>query len=169
MSGLLDDNSLQHYASPYYDPVKAHEYYMQHRVLKGRRTTGSLNDDGKEAWAYTKEQIGAEKKAVSEQLAQERDRKIEEARQNAKAVRKRIDAKLKQLKRSKQHWNASGYKKKVAEDLRKVIAATRNAYAASKKQLGTSYETIYQAEYDKILSEYAKPVKKSRKKKKEGA
>ena len=29
---------LQHYASPYYDPVKAHEYYMRTRELKGRRS-----------------------------------------------------------------------------------------------------------------------------------
>ena len=28
---------LQHYASPYYDPVKAHEYYMRTRELKGRQ------------------------------------------------------------------------------------------------------------------------------------
>ena len=27
---------LIHYASPYYDPIKAHEYYMDHRKLKGR-------------------------------------------------------------------------------------------------------------------------------------
>lgn len=27
---------LAHYASQYYDPVKAHEYYMEHRKLKGR-------------------------------------------------------------------------------------------------------------------------------------
>ena len=24
---------LQHYASPYYDPVKAHEYYMRTRAV----------------------------------------------------------------------------------------------------------------------------------------
>ena len=29
------DELLQHYASPYYDPVKAHEYYMRTRELKG--------------------------------------------------------------------------------------------------------------------------------------
>ena len=28
------DNNLQHYASPYYDPQKAHEYYMRTRELK---------------------------------------------------------------------------------------------------------------------------------------
>lgn len=45
---------LQHYASPYYDPVKAHEYYMRTRELKGRRSTTKLNDEGKKVWAYTK-------------------------------------------------------------------------------------------------------------------
>ena len=30
------NNEILHYASPYYDPVKAHEYYMKHRQLKGR-------------------------------------------------------------------------------------------------------------------------------------
>ena len=38
---------LQHYASPYYDPVKAHEYYMRTRELKGRRSTTKLNDERK--------------------------------------------------------------------------------------------------------------------------
>lgn len=27
--------SFEHYASKYYDPVKAHEYYMKTRQLKG--------------------------------------------------------------------------------------------------------------------------------------
>lgn len=44
---------LRHYASPYYDPEKAHEYYMRTRELKGRSTT-SLNDEGKKIWSYTK-------------------------------------------------------------------------------------------------------------------
>ena len=34
---------LRHYASPYYDPQKAHEYYMRTRELKGRSTTLTIN------------------------------------------------------------------------------------------------------------------------------
>lgn len=41
------DNNLQHYASPYYDPQKAHEYYMRTRELKGRRSATKLSDEGK--------------------------------------------------------------------------------------------------------------------------
>lgn len=39
------ENFLAHYASKYYDPVKAHEYYMENRELKGRK---SLNTDEEE-------------------------------------------------------------------------------------------------------------------------
>ena len=51
---------LRHYASPYYDPEKAHEYYMRTRELKGRSTT-SLNDEGKKIWSYTKNNIKSER------------------------------------------------------------------------------------------------------------
>ena len=45
--------SFEHYASKYYDPVKAHEYYMKTRHLKGYDTQSkTLNDEGKQAKAY---------------------------------------------------------------------------------------------------------------------
>ena len=44
---MMNDEHLQHYASPYYDPVKAHEYYMRTRELKGRRSVQKLSDEGK--------------------------------------------------------------------------------------------------------------------------
>ena len=59
------------YASKYYDPVKAHEYYMKHRKLKGRRKRGStagLSEIGKAAAAEVKEQIQAELKAALAKL-----------------------------------------------------------------------------------------------------
>lgn len=69
------EESLKHYASPYYDPVKAHEYYMKNRKLKGRTSTASLNDKGKAAASYVKTNINAE-----------RDRKIS-ARRDLKTNR----------------------------------------------------------------------------------
>lgn len=45
---MMDNTpNLQHYASPYYDPVKAHEYYMKNRELKERRSVRKLSDEGK--------------------------------------------------------------------------------------------------------------------------
>lgn len=60
------------YASKYYDPVKAHEYYEQHKQLKGRtRSASSLNDEGKEKWEYVKNQIVTEKQSRLESEKQQ--------------------------------------------------------------------------------------------------
>ena len=56
-------SSLVHYASPYYDPVKAHEYYMEHRELKGKSTSG-LNSKGKEAASYIKQRLNEERDSL---------------------------------------------------------------------------------------------------------
>ena len=52
---------LKHYASPYYNPVKAHEYYMKNGELKGRKSTSGLTDEGKEAASYVKGQLKSER------------------------------------------------------------------------------------------------------------
>ena len=55
------------YKSKYYDPVKAHEYYMKHRKLKGRKKRTSiadLSETGKIAAKEVKEQLQAELKAA---------------------------------------------------------------------------------------------------------
>ena len=54
------------YASKYYDPVKAHEYYMQHRKLKDRRKTSDLNEEGRDAWADAKNSVTEDKKTEKE-------------------------------------------------------------------------------------------------------
>lgn len=57
--------SFEHYASKYYDPVKAHEYYMKTRRLKGYDTQGkTLNDEGKQAKAYITKRIREERYSV---------------------------------------------------------------------------------------------------------
>lgn len=65
----LPKESLKHYASPYYDPVKAHEYYMKTRELKddtSRSSTAGLNDDGKAVAKYVKNQLDTERKSKVE-------------------------------------------------------------------------------------------------------
>lgn len=66
LESSLPDESLKHYASPYYDPVKAHEYYMKNRELKGensRKSTVGLNDEGKAVARYVKNQLDTERKS----------------------------------------------------------------------------------------------------------
>ena len=226
-------NELMHYASKYYDPVKAHEYYMRTRELKGRRSMSRLNDEGKEIWTYTKNEIGNEKKQKLSEAQETRRRNIETLRQQASETRERISSRLKELnqllnERSKQQKDtvrgqkqskidslrdqtipkglskeekarrrkqineqidrirgdakvktseitestkterkvnresASSQRKQVAEQLKTVIAAAREAYNQAKTSLDNSYENLYQAEFDKIESEYGKKGKKRR-------
>ena len=50
-----------------YDPKAAHEYYMKHRKLKGRkRSTKGFDDTQKEQWAYAKEQLRTQRKQRNE-------------------------------------------------------------------------------------------------------
>lgn len=41
---IPEKDELMHYASKYYDPVKAHEYYMRTRELKGRSSSSSSSE-----------------------------------------------------------------------------------------------------------------------------
>jgi hypothetical protein len=50
-------------ASVDYDPKKAHEYYMKHRKLKGRkRSTKGFSESQKEQLVYAKDQIKKQQK-----------------------------------------------------------------------------------------------------------
>ena len=87
---------LTHYASPYYDPVKAHEYYEAHKKLKGRRSTAGLSEEGRIAANYVKKSLNEERKKISDQsranlksnlekISNERRNAIERDRERTKA------------------------------------------------------------------------------------
>lgn len=81
-----EEDELAHYASPYYDPVKAHEYYMRTRELKGRKSTAGLNDEGKGAATYVKGQIQGERKIRTEVARTARRQNMESATEKAKSA-----------------------------------------------------------------------------------
>ena len=78
-----EENELKHYASPYYDPVWAHEYYMRNRELKGRKS--KLNDEGKEAADYVKSKLDEERKAKIKSHKDQTNAKIKSNSENARA------------------------------------------------------------------------------------
>lgn len=92
-------NLAHGYASPYYDPVKAHEYYMQHRVLTGRTSTAGLNDKGKEAARYVKNSLNDERKRLTDSSRERLKSALERnssARSNAiNAAREKTKADIK--------------------------------------------------------------------------
>lgn len=177
-----EKDAIAHYASPYYDPEKAHEYYMKNRKLKGRsgsssgsdtsdnsRSTSKLNDSGKVIWKQVKGNIKNEKKAAKKSADAQRDAQIAALKNQTQQSQDKIFAKLEKLQnatfKKKGAFDKAvkkGFSKaKVSSELRATIQAVRAAYKQYKQSMDASYESIYQAEYDKILSEYAKKGGKS--------
>ena len=87
---------LMHYASPYYDPVKAHEYYEQHKHLKGR-PTGRLTDEGKQVWKVTKMNIDQAKKIENDEARLVKLSSVQQFQNKAKEQRTIVQAKLTEL------------------------------------------------------------------------
>ena len=128
------------YASKYYDPVKAHEYYMQHRQLKGRKkaktpeekaaaerkSTKKLNDMGKAAAKQVKKAIQEERKAAY------------------KVVTKAVSAKIKELRKQ---WKSEGLSK---EEIKARVEEIRAEAKEQKKQLKAMFEEKYLQELDQI-------------------
>ena len=87
---------LMHYASPYYDPVKAHEYYEQHKHLKGR-PTGRLTDEGKQVWKVTKMNIDQAKKIENDEARLVKLSSVQQFQNKAKEQRTMVQSKLNDL------------------------------------------------------------------------
>lgn len=87
---------LIHYASPYYDPVKAHEYYEQHKHLKGR-PTGRLTDEGKQIWKVTKMNIDKSKKIENDEARLVKLSSVQQFQNKVKEQRTIVQSKLTEL------------------------------------------------------------------------
>ena len=97
LESSLPDESLKHYASPYYDPVKAHEYYMKNRELKGensRKSTAGLNDEGKAVARYVKNQLDTERKSKVDAHNNQTQAQIDVKKNNMDSI---INAKKKNM------------------------------------------------------------------------
>lgn len=149
----VDSDELKHYASPYYDPVKAHEYYERTKKLKGRKSTAGLNDEGKAAAKYVKEQIDAEKKQKIQSSKDLQNKNIQTSSASTKASRKQA-----------QERKAATIKAK-SEKLKTEVASLRESYkglskeerAAKKEQVDAQIADLRaqnKAEREKLSAEY---------------
>lgn len=183
-------NEILHYASPYYDPVKAHEYYMKHRELKGRTSTAGLNDEGKAAASYVKEQLTTERKAKVEANKEDTTNQIDKLREQKKsniaahkaAMQRQIDqlrAKLssmsstdKQKNRARISASISALREQNAAERERLNAefqaqskSLRTAQKETNKNLKTEYDDKYLSELEKIKANPAFQKAKSGSKK----
>lgn len=139
---MSHSEELIHYASPYYDPEKAHEYYEKHKQLKGRTSTAGLNEKGREAAKYVKEQINNEKKNNIQTARDTKDKEIDSAKntknssieQHTAAMNSRIE----QLK-DRLSGMSKADKSANRENINSLIKSLREENAAKKDQLREQY------------------------------
>ena len=160
-------DSIAHYASPYYDPVKAHEYYERTKKLKGRKTGTSLNDSGKEAKTYVKNQINAKRdrdlknaEAQSKKRTEERKKSAEREtydniRKESEELGKKLDALISMT--SKLDGPALRANKKR-------ILAVVNSLAAKNRQSRTKLVSLYKSDKTKINTEEREKLTAEKKK-----
>lgn len=146
------------YASKYYDPVKAHEYYIKHRQLKGTtRSTAGMTDEQKSALKYIKENLQAEKKQAIADAKATLDSQIKTLRETvstwAKKMQEKRSAELKKAKTKEEKAKIrEKYKTEIAKvksDMKQQISDARTKQKEWKAQMKTEYENRYNDEYDK--------------------
>lgn len=87
------EDLLMHYASPYYDPIKAREYYLRTRELKGRTSgsdLGSSSQRKSEATSYVRDRIATSKKAEETSLVNTNNQSLINLQKRATETRDRI-------------------------------------------------------------------------------
>ena len=137
------DESLKHYASPYYDPVKAHEYYEEHKKLKGRTSTAGLNEEGRKVASYVKSQITAEKKqrleANSESRKSQISSKREERKQAVEAHKAEMNSKIDALRTMLKGMSKED-RKANRERVQGLIAELRSENKAKRDELSAQFK-----------------------------
>ena len=155
--------SLEHkqYASEYYDPVKAHQYYEEHKQLKGTRrstSTAGLNEEGKKAATYVKSKIDEEHKAELEKHNSEVEAQREEAKNNTKS---KIDAATKELKSKTEAMKVQLKKMNPAQ--RKHAEIHMRAEIEKLKKANEENRKALMEEYGNVSKEISKSASEKRK------
>jgi len=94
--GQAEADFLAHYSSPYYDPQKAHDYYMRTRKLTPRAPAPTQKQ--KEGLKYAGDKIAGNKKAEIKKLTDTTNKTVTTTQKRAKESQKRVAAKAKELR-----------------------------------------------------------------------
>lgn len=167
-------DSFEHYASKYYDPVKAHEYYMRTRQLKGRDTQGkTLNDKGKQAKAYITKQVKEERDSVLKKEQSNRNQKIYSSSVEMANQIRQLQLQMKKLTPEKKKTLGKQIQRKIAglrEDNARAKADFQKKYSEFAKKTRSDYSKTLDSEINKLYSDSSmtkavRTKKKSRTKK----
>lgn len=184
------DEFIAHYASEFYNPQKAHEYYLKTRKLKNKAAATSFtNDNQKKAYAIAKDSIDSAKASDLAKNADTANQAMDSAHADAQAASERISAKLtdflKQVmsdtpvpgnaspalrsfleaQRSARSRGAGKQAnadlQKVGNDLKAAIAKAREAYATGKQTITDKYDQAALTEHENIRTKVKGPKTKT--------
>lgn len=145
---------MAQYSSKYYDPEKAHQYYEEHKKLKGRKvSTSNLNDTGKNAASYVKEQINKEKKESIESESKRYSNSIFEATSETKAKISQLQKKFKKLSTAQKKILGPKIKielQKLKEENARKRLLLETRHSKNVGNINDKYSKIYEEEINKM-------------------
>jgi hypothetical protein len=116
------DAFIAHYASKYYDPVKAREYYLRNRELKGREPALSAESRQRqnEAKSYVTNEIKTRREADLNANAAVRERLSLESKTTSEAYKARMEKLQKDAEATRERITSKleAYVEKVKNDLK---------------------------------------------------
>lgn len=165
---------LRQYASKYYDPVKAHQYYLRTRVLTGRKPAQALSKESKqkqrEGVQYVRKQVQTARDAELTKSAKAQTARLKALQDGAQKRRDAIVEKL-QKRVEELRAQAEGIEKNAisstANPKLKAFLAKQNAYRTNKANAQASSQAreaavAAQAEMRKVGEDLRTSVKKAR-------
>lgn len=165
------DTFLKHAETRYYDPVKAREYYLRTRELKGRPKASALKtDQAREAWDYSKSEIDKAQTAEFKEAKDRVEAEVLKLRETATEKQKIISEKFTELfnnirKQQEEKRNAIAEEKaaevekiqsRVIDEMTAVTPVPRGLSRADTARLSD----IRRAEIAKIKAAGAADIKK---------
>ena len=163
------DDYLQHYASEYYDPEKAreynHEYYEQHKKLKGRP---QLNEEGRGALRYVKKTLGDERQGKVNEHKVYTNNKINEAREaknyKYRMAREEMNSNISELREALKNMSKEDrernkdYVYSLIDELRSENARQRERFSMQYSRLSGQYRSEHASARDALRTEYGKKL-----------
>lgn len=149
-------DQLLHYASPYYDPVKAHEYYMRHRKLKGRRIGAGASS--------LKEQLNREYQEEAKKLTTKANDDAAESRAEIQRDIATLRSKYKGMSKEERARHKSETQRDI-QSLRLQIKRERadifRRLGIDLGSLGSAYNQIYNEELARAGQRSGRTTKKT--------
>ena len=158
---------IMHYASPYYDPVKAKEYYERTKVLKGR--TKKMTESQRSAWEYTRQNIRNDRTKKLDNSRAAGQAQIGALRQNATQKRELIRSSLQKLVdeykskkipkdappevKEKLKMERAAAREKIrgiSSDLKSMIASVRSHMKTERETINSDFKKIEERELKNI-------------------